>query len=369
MLSHRNTLKIFTALLIGAASIKVAAAGLYGFHHYNPYTDSERILDFQEVPQSIPNYRSLMRDNLLMLIRYGKEQKPDFQIIAHEGQDLLTKSLWEYEREGYNQARHNENAEDKSFLFNDDFVEKEPLKHTPAYEYLHSVDAVVLNNFYCGNNKENRIVAKHNLGKITIEQCNDEDALASAYINAMIDKKISYVFTDIDKAFNNTDEHNDLNDSSANIYTIDDAQNILFLTDITNYKDKDALIEALAKTNYDIIVIPALYDSGSIFSAADIERIRFKHNGAKRLLIATLNVSEASPEDYFWDKDWKQNHPEWLVRKSFSTEDAYITQYWHPQWQEIISRYFRDIIRTGFDGVFFTGVENYKYFERQTPLE
>ncbi len=369
MLSLKTSLKILTALSIIAASANEAAAGLYGFHHYNPYTDSERILDFQEVPQSIPNYRSLMRDNLLMLIRYAKEQKPDFQIIAHEGQDLLTKSLWEYEREGYNQARHNENAEDKSFLFNDDFVEKDPLKHTAAYEYLHSIDAIALNNFYCGQNKENIITAKYGLGKITIEQCADEDSLASAYINAMIDKRISYAFTDINQAFDNTDDHNSLNDSSKNIYKVDDAQNILFLTDTSQYKSKDALVEELAKTNYDIIVMPALYDNETTFSSDDIERIRFKHNGSKRLLIAILNVSEASPADYFWNRDWKQGDPIWLERKSFSTQDAYITQYWHPKWQEILSHYFRDIIRSGFDGVFFTGIENYQYFERQTPLE
>ena len=46
-----------------------------------------------------------------------------------------------------------------------------------------------------------------------------------------------------------------------------------------------------------------------------------------------------------------------------------ITKYWHPEWKKIISRYFKDIINEGFDGVFFTGIENYKYFEDQTPLE
>ena len=34
-----------------------------------------------------------------------------------------------------------------------------------------------------------------------------------------------------------------------------------------------------------------------------------------------------------------------------------------------MSRHFKDILEEGFDGIFFTGIENYQYFEQQTPLE
>ena len=82
-----------------------------------------------------------------------------------------------------------------------------------------------------------------------------------------------------------------------------------------------------------------------------------------------MNVSEASPSDYFWLKDWKVGLPEWLKRKSFTSKDNVITQFWHPEWKKIISNYFKDIMNEGFDGIFFTGVENYQYFEQQNPLE
>lgn len=369
-MSLLKTLKI-SALIIAvlSASSTGAEAGLYGFHHYNPYTKEERILDLNEVPEKIYNYRAGMRDNLLMLIRYAKQQNPDFKIIAHEGQNLLNKSLWEYDREGYNRARQQENAEDDSFLFHTNYQEREPERYTPAYDYLQMVDAVAINNLYCGKGKENKITRQHNLGLISIEQCASQDDLDAAQINAMIDKKITYGFTDLANAFNNINDHNNINDSSKNVYDIEDAQNILIITDDSRYANKDLFIADLLKTNYDIIIMKPLFANSERFSAQDLQKLHFKKNGSKRLLIAEFNVSEAHPHDYFWFKDWKIGSPKWLVRKSFTSPDGIITKFWYSEWKKIISRYFKDIVNEGFDGIFFTGIENYQYFEQQNPLE
>lgn len=352
-----------------AALLNNAAAGLYGFHHYNPYTRQERILNSSTIPQNIFNYRKAMRDNLLMLIRYAKAQNPAFKIITHEGQDLLTKSRWEYDREGYNRARLEAEAKDDSFLFHHNFTEQEPKRYTDAYDYLQLVDAVALNNLYCGKGKENQVAKNHGLSTITIEQCADQNALEGSQVSAMIDKKITYGFTSLADAFNNTGDHNSLNDSSKNIEEVDDAQNILIITDDSRYSSKEAFVADLLKTNYDIIIMKPLFANHERFDAEDLRRLHFKRNGSKRMLIAELNVSETSPQDYFWQKDWAKGSPSWLVRESFSSPDGIIVRYWDPEWQKIISRYFKDIVNEGFDGIFFTGVENYHYFEDQNPLE
>jgi len=268
-------------ILLITASISIsfnskAIAGMYGFHQFNPYTRSERILDLSAVPDSIVNYRAHMRDNLLMLIRYAKEQNPNFKIITHEGQDLLTKSLWEYDREGYNRARHSVNAKDDSFLFHNNYRELEPQRHTPAHDYLHLVDAIAINNLYCGQGKENAVTANHKLGLITIEQCADTDHLETARINSMIDQRIMYGFTNLQNSFNNTDDHNFINDSSKNIYHVADAQNILILNDDSLYQTKEALMSELIKTNYDIIIIKPLFHSKERFAAEDLQKLHFK---------------------------------------------------------------------------------------------
>ena len=196
-LRYNRTLLIAITISVIAVFSKLAYAGLHGFHQYNPYTKEERILDLSVVPDTIHNYRADMRNNLLMLIRYAKEQRPDFKIIAHEGQDLLTKSLWEYDREGYNRARQQDNAEDDSFLFHSNFSELEPERYTPAYDYLNSIDAIAINNFYCHQKKskgrENNVTKNHNLGLITIEHCQSQEDIEDARINSMIDQIENYL--------------------------------------------------------------------------------------------------------------------------------------------------------------------------------
>lgn len=344
-------------------------AGLQGFNHFNPYTKKERILSLEEVPLKLQNYRAAMRDNLLMLIRYARQQNPEFKIIVHEGQDLLNKSLWEYSREGYNRARITPDADDEYFLFHNRYINTEPERDTAAYEYLHSIDAIAVNNLYCGSGLINPIAAKHHLAVISVEQCANQEALDNATVAALVDKRSIYGFTDLSSAFKTIGNYNLINDSSKNVYNFNDAQNILILNDDSNYKNQQDLIADLAKTNYDIIIIKPLFAYRQRFSADNLRKLHFKKNGSKRLLIAEFNVAEAHPKEYYWLNDWKIGSPDWLKRKSFSSHDGIIVKYWHTEWKKIISRYFKDLLNEGFDGVFFTGVENYRYFEQQNPLE
>lgn len=97
--------------------------------------------------------------------------------------------------------------------------------------------------------------------------------------------------------------------------------------------------------------------------------MKFKKNGTQRILLAEMNVSEADALSYYWQHKWKIGSPDWLVRQSFVNDAGYITKYWTPEWQKLMSGYFKSIIDNGFDGVFFTGIDNHRYFEKQTPLE
>lgn len=370
MLSPKKTYAFLAAFLTVLAPSSGAGAALYGFSNVNPYTPEEEILKIDYLPTNIRNYRQEMRDNLLMLIDFAKKQNPDFKIITHEGQELLTKSLWEYNLDGYNRARRYKiNAEDPAFLFHREYEDREPEENTEAYRYLHLVDAVALNNLYCGTGKENAVTRKHRLGLITVESCPTEEAFDRAIVSSVLDKKMIYGFTDADKAFKNILNQPVINDSAQNVQEVADAKNILLAIDDSAYNDKDAFVNDLLKTNYDIIIMQPLFRHRQRFSPEDIRSLQFKKNGSRRLLIASMNVSEANPRDYFWNPKWKIGSPSWLVRPSFVEKDSVIAAYWDSNWQKIISRHFKDIVATGFDGVFFTGIENHQYFEHLTPLE
>ena len=66
----------------------------------------------------------------------------------------------------------------------------------------------------------------------------------------------------------------------------------------------------------------------------DIQTLRFKKNGGRRLLIAAMNVSETTPRDYFWNSRWKIGNPSWLARPSLVDADGVITEYWNENWRK-----------------------------------
>ena len=368
---HIGALCLYTAAAL--AFCPKADAGLAGFTQAHPYTYEEELLKMDVPPLHIDNYREKMRYNLIMLIDYIKQQKPDFQIIAHEGTELLSKSVWESHLEGYNETRaKGETAQDPSFLISrrDSAKISEPQVGSLARRYLNSVDAIAFNNIYCGkSNLPQKFLDKHHIRTIAIDNCPDELELDRAIIRSVMDKRLFYGFSNLSNAFNNINLQPLINETAQNVTGVKDANNILFLLDDNNYGHKYDLIAALRETNYDIVVISPLFHQQTPYTAEEISSLQYKKNGTRRLLIAEMNVSEANALAYYWQRDWKIGNPEWLIRASLANENSAITAYWHPQWQRIMAGYFKSIADSGYDGVFFTGIENHNYFEKQLPLE
>ena len=358
-----------TSIIFSLALVSKAGAGLYGHTSANPETYEETFLNQETPPMHILNYREKMRENLLMMIEYAHSQNPNFQIIPHEGSKLLVKSFWERNLDDYNRVRPvGLNVDDQTFLTPKDNNQEPPME-TLAYKYLNSVNAIALNNIYCGKKHVPLIIENRNIPVIAVEKCPTPEKFDRAIINSIMDKRLLYGYNDITYAFNDIKNQPVINESAKNVMTLSDVKNILILNDDRNFKNKNEFLKALRDTSYDLIIINPLFHHHQPFTADEINSLKFKKNGTKRLLIAEMNVSETTPSDYFWKKEWEKKLPEWIRRRSFVEENSYITEYWHPTWKEIISRHFKDIIRSNFDGVFFTGIENYQYFEKQTPIE
>lgn len=91
--------------------------------------------------------------------------------------------------------------------------------------------------------------------------------------------------------------------------SVNDAKNMLILTDESEYQDKYEFIDAIRNTNYDIVIIQPLFKRNQTYTPEEIASLQYKKNGTKRLLIAQMNVSEANGRDYFWQKDWQVGYP------------------------------------------------------------
>ena len=358
-----------SCLICSLAFISKASADSSDITAYLNSADEAR---FNIPPTKIINYRDLMRENVNMLVAYAKEQNPDFTVIAYEGQDLLDKSLWEFHLDGYNEARKKEvNAEDISFLVRSkkDLKDVDPDTDKIAVTYLNNLDAIAMNGLFCGNSARNQTAKTAGLKFISIDNCATEDDFDDAIQDSVGENILLYGYTNPHFAFNNVKWQPIINGSAKNVSHVKDAANILFLTDDSLYEDKYQLIKDLRNSSQDIIVIDPLFHHKTPYTKEEVNSLKFKKNGTSRLVIALMNVSEANRQEYYWNRKWKIGAPLWLEKKSPRDENYVITRYWNDNWKKIISKHFKDIVLSGYDGVFFTGLENSKIFEQQTPLD
>ena len=306
-----------------------------------------------------------------MLADYAHAQNPDFQIVLHEGEELLNKSLWEHHLEGYNKVRnHSDPNEDPSFLYrlpgnqDNDTIAGEAL---PGFS--RKLSGIALNNVFCGSRKLSNVVKQSGLRLIAVDRCSDVENYEEALQESFGENILFYGFINPELAFNNISRRHLISENAKNVFSLQDAKNILILTDDSRYAKSYDFIRSLQNSNYDIIVIPALFHGKEAFSPEDIQSLKFKKNGTTRLVLAEMNISEADPQMYYWKKSWKRGSPGWLVRPSYVSKDAFIVEYWNPEWRRLLGNHLQGIIRTGFNGIFLTGLQNHAYFEKQLPLE
>lgn len=372
MLTLKKVQKLLTIISTLVLSSTSALGGLYGFSEGTPLSPLEKILDMPSPPEKIPNYRKLMRNNIEMLISYAQAQHPNFQIMLHEGADILYKGLWEYHLSGYQNARgKGEDKSDPSFLSGTQTIlpDEYRLGSHLDEKFFTKIDALIFNNLYCTPQKLDKDWQKTNIKLGSISQCPSLKAYDQAVILSVKDNMLFYGFINPETAFSYISKQPIINENARNIFTIKEASNITFLINDNRYKNRDELIQDVQKSNYDIVVIDPIFHDGSVFTTEEVETMKYKKSGPKRLIIARQNLTEAFTKDYYWHEEWNKSLPTWIKRPSLSNKDAYITTYWHEEWKKIISQFFKGIVLSRYDGVFFTGLENHRYFESLTPLE
>ncbi|HEX3045063.1 MAG TPA: endo alpha-1,4 polygalactosaminidase [Bacillota bacterium] len=154
--------------------------------------------------------------------------------------------------------------------------------------------------------------------------------------------------------------------NTANINTLSDAKNFLYLLNPENYNSTAEFIAALDNTNYDLIILDLDFN-GNALTATDLTSLKTKLNGGKRLLIAYMSIGEAEDYRYYWNHDWGTSPPAWIDQEDPNWTGNYWVRYWDPDWQQIIygndQSYLKKIIDAGFDGVYLDIIDAFEHFE------
>jgi cysteinyl-tRNA synthetase len=129
--------------------------------------------------------------------------------------------------------------------------------------------------------------------------------------------------------------------------------------------DPDEIVAVL----YDMIVIDYSRNGSDALALTpgEVDMLRTKPDGGRRIVLAYLSIGEAERYRYYWKWYWGWFFgalaPSWRGPQNREWRGNYGVRYWLDDWQKIIFRgdnsYLDRIIKSGFDGVYLDKVDEY----------
>lgn len=133
-------------------------------------------------------------------------------------------------------------------------------------------------------------------------------------------------------------------------------------------------IDAAVRSDSDMLVIDYAIDGGDglqPLSRKTVERLKYKPDGGRRLVIAYLSVGEAEEYRPYWKSAWREKPPAWVIAENCRWPKNYLVRFWERGWRDIIfagdSSYLAAIRAVGFDGVYLDRVDVYSDIAEREP--
>lgn len=149
--------------------------------------------------------------------------------------------------------------------------------------------------------------------------------------------------------------------SLKNIDSLNEVKNFLYLLNPEKFKSLDDYYRILKNTDFDLLIIePSL--NGKFFTKEQIDSLKIRKNGKRRLVIAYFSIGEAEDYRSYWKKSWNKNKPSWIVKENPVWKGNFIIKYWDPQWKNIIKSYQNTLNEIGIDGYYLDTIDSYEQF-------
>jgi len=156
--------------------------------------------------------------------------------------------------------------------------------------------------------------------------------------------------------------------NDQDITCLRDVKNYMILLNPGNFASREDYLASLQATNYDLLIID-LYSGSSPLTHSEIEQLKYKANGGRRLVLAYMSVGEAETYRPYWQTAWKKSPPAWLDNPNETWQNNYRVKFWLPEWKHILygtsNSYLDKILASGFDGVFLDVIDVYQYFQNK----
>jgi cysteinyl-tRNA synthetase len=295
------------------------------------------------------SYKQEMRNFVQNISTYAKGINPTFQIIPQNGHNLVTV---DGETSGaldtkYLLAIDGQGREDLYYGYEND-NEATPTADTD--EMIPFLDICIQNDIQV----------------LVTDYCSTHSKMDDSYRKSTVKGYLSFAAPERDLNVVPDYPATPLNVNSNDINELSDAKNFLYLINSEKYSSKQAFIAAVAATDYDVVLIDYAFDENP-YTTDEINSMKLKNNGGKRLVISYMSIGEAETYRYYWQSKWKPGSPEWLDKENPDWAGNYKVKYWNADWQSIIygndSSYLKKILDAGFDGVYLDIIDAFEYYE------
>jgi cysteinyl-tRNA synthetase len=132
-------------------------------------------------------------------------------------------------------------------------------------------------------------------------------------------------------------------------------------------------LDAVAASDLDLVVLePSLDDYYLRFiQPAEVERLKRKPGGGRRIVLAYLPVGETDTKRWYWPQEWREAVPEWVGPDNPDWPGSRHVRFWHPQWRGLVfeqpGSLLDRILDAGYDGALLDRVDAYFDWEGERP--
>ena len=121
----------------------------------------------------------------------------------------------------------------------------------------------------------------------------------------------------------------------------------------------------IAASPFDLVVIDSSQFVGSKeipLTKDELDRMKKKPDGSRRMVIAYFSVGEAETYRYYWKPEWNKAKPAWVGKENKEWKENFLVKYWEPVWEQIVFPFADRVIAAGFDGFYIDRVDAYYYY-------
>lgn len=293
-----------------------------------------------------------MRTFIKDISAYARANKPGFLIVPQDGLPLLTST------------GDSTGVPDTAYLNAIDGVGQEEV----YYGYDNVDDAITPTNARNAYLKMLRYAERKGKRAMVTDYCLPASTtkINNSYLNNFNNGFISYAATD--RELRNIATSTPYNVHAGNVNTLADAKNFLYLINPDGFKNKTKFLTDLKATNFDVLILDGFFnDDSAPLTTADVQSLKTKDNGGKRIVLAYVAIGHAEDYRAYWKDEWLTNPPAWLdIAEDEDWEGNYMVRYWMADWKKIVygndASYIKKFTNAGFDGAYLD-LYDYQYWE------